>query len=483
MVTLSQIFRRRAAASVLLALSLPLGLVAQQNNQRRPQGQGQAAPEKENSYSEKTAEAFGKLRPLMEAKDFDGILKVLDAIPNPTPYDQTFIQDMRGNVYLNTEQYSKAIAPKEEALKLADAHGFFTPEQTIATVNMLARLIFADAVGIKDNNALQQQLIAKASGYFKRFLDLNTKKVTGDDTLFYAQLLYAQAIANPQKIDMELIRQARQSIENGLLTTLAPKDNVYTFLASLVILEENPLRASEILELTVQKFPQRSALWEQLMASYNQLAVGEKNERAAREYYARAINTIERAQQLGFMKDPKNNYNLVTFYVNAGQPGRATDILHDGLRKATIESTVTNWRILGDQYRQANKDQQAVDALLEGAKLFPKEALLEMQAGDLYRGMDKIKEARDAYRRATQKVDSLTTGKHVPWQNYAYAAMELEDWAEAHRAINEAAKFPEFAKDVQMVNLKGYIDSTVERMAAEAKAKAEEAAAKQNPKK
>jgi hypothetical protein len=46
-----------------------------------------------------------------------------------------------------------------------------------------------------------------------------------------------------------------------------------------------------------------------------------RTRRKIRRYNIRAINTIERAQALGFMKTPRDNYNLFTLYYNIGQYG------------------------------------------------------------------------------------------------------------------------------------------------------------------
>jgi tetratricopeptide (TPR) repeat protein len=211
------------------------------------------------------------------------------------------------------------------------------------------------------------------------------------------------------------------------------------------------------------------------MAAYLQLA-NDKDPAKTKQYYVRAINTIERAQAAGIMTDPKSNYNLVSIYIAAEQYSRATDILYTGLKKGTIESTPNNWRILGSYFQQANKDLQALEALTEAAKLFPKEGMLELQIGEIYRGMEKTKEARDRYRLALQKGN--LEKPHIAYQLLAFAAMELDDWDEANKAVQEAAKFPEFKSDKQMQNLKEHIESTVKERNEAKKAKQADAKTK-----
>lgn len=453
----SHFFRRGTGCLLVLALLLPVARAAEQRHQP----------------SEKAAEAFGKLRELMDKKDWAAIHAVLDNVPNVAPdsYDRALILDMKAKVYLNQEQYSKAIEPLEESIKLSEAKGYFNPEQLLQNINILARLIYAEAVNVKDR-ALQAQLISKAGSYLKRFL-AGTKNPTPDDQMFYAQLLYAQATADEKNINQALIKEARKVIEDGMLKATNPREGFYQLLVALVLQENDLVRASELLELVVQKYPAKKDYWPQLMLAYVQLATSQKDERVARDYYVRAINTVERAQALGLLNDPKNNYNLVTFYIAANQFSKATDLLHAGLRKGQIESSVANWRILGSYYQQADRELDAIQALQEASKLFPKEGMLELHLGEIYRGLEKTKEARDAYRRAVQKKATLEK-PHVAYQLLAYAAMEFEDWDEALMAITEASKFPEFQKDEQMKRLKQHIEQTVRERDEAAKAEKEQ---------
>jgi tetratricopeptide (TPR) repeat protein len=184
---------------------------------------------------------------------------------------------------------------------------------------------------------------------------------------------------------------------------------------------------------------------------------------------------MERAQALGFMNTPRDNYNLVTLYLNAGQFGIATDMLHAGLKNGTIESTVNNWRILGAYYQQANKELQAIDALKEATKLFPDEGSIELLIGQIYQALDKIKDAHDHYIAAVKK-GNIGDKPHLAYLYLAYTAIELADYEGAQKAITEAAKTPDGAKDPQVKSVKDGIEQTIAerdriKAAAEASAK------------
>ncbi|NBV84966.1 MAG: hypothetical protein EBS01_01585, partial [Verrucomicrobia bacterium] len=85
-----------------------------------PQQGGQKQPP---SISEKTSEAFSKLRPLQETQNYKGMLDVLDKVEfKPNSYDEALILDMKAKIFAMTNQFSKAIGPWERAIELSDKY-------------------------------------------------------------------------------------------------------------------------------------------------------------------------------------------------------------------------------------------------------------------------------------------------------------------------------------------------------------------------
>lgn len=458
-------FIARCGAGALLAVVLSASLPAQ--------SQGQ--PEKkQHSLSEKTSEALKNLGPLQAEKKFDDMMKLVDgALTTAAPgsYDRAFLLDIKAKIYLGLDQLSPAIAPWEEAVALHAQHQYFDEKYGNELLLYLAQLIFGEAMNIKEP-ARQVPQINRAGAYLKRYLDA-VPKPSAETQLFYAQLLYQQAAADPNKIDQGLLKQARQAIERTLMSTIQPKESVYKIY--LVILQQQTDAATEsadLLELMTQKFSGNKDYWTALAGTYLNLANAEKNSDRQREYFIRTINTIERAQALGFMKEPKDNYMLFSIYSMVGQISRASDILHSGLKSGGIESTLANWRYLGSYYQQSNKELQAIEALKEAVKLFPKEGMLDFQIGEIYRGLEKTREAREAYKTALAKGN--LEKPLVVWQLLSYASLELDDLDEAKRAIDEAAKLPDFQREQQAKSLRDHINLMIE----ERKIREEDAAKK-----
>lgn len=432
-----------------------------------------SAQEKPNSISEKTGEAFQKLKPLQEAKNYDGMLLVLEGIGatvDPTSYDMALVLDMKAKLYGQKEQFDKSIEAWEAALRISEPKKYFDQKATLEITLYLAQFCYQVGVASKVP-AVQRQYIDKSASYFRKWLAA-TPKPSPDITMFYASILYNQAVVDPKKVDADLLKKARAEVEKGIASSIHPKEGFYVLLLAILQQENDSVHSAETLELLVKNAPQKKDYWPSLWATYlnmaNEATVGDtKDESKARENYVRSINTMERAQALGFMKTPKENLTLVNLYLTAGQYGKATDLLYAGLKNGSIESDQKNWATLGYFYQQANEEKKAIAVLTEAAGLFPKTGAYNLQVGQIYLSMDKTKEAREAFRVAIKR-----GGLDKPYsalQALAYAAFELEDFDEALESVKAAEVFPESQKDTQLPKLKAAIEAGIrEREAAKA---------------
>lgn len=440
--------RRLLGLALALVLALPVA----------------AQEKKEHSFTEKTSEGLKKLGELQQQTPppFPAMLAHVETLitqAGPTSYDMAYLQNIRARILAGMDKYAPAIESWELSLKLSDQFGYFEPKDTNDISLWLSQIIFIEAANLK-NPAQQTAQINKALGYLKRHLD-NTKKPSLDTQALYAQLLYQQAVANEKNIDHARLKEARGVVEKAMLSTLNPKESFYLLLIAIMQQQNEMARASEYLELFLKKFPGKKDYWPVLVQTYISLAQSEKDSEKGRDFYIRAINAMEKAQQLGFMKTPKDNYALVTIYITAGQFSMATELLHKHLKAGTVESTLANWRILGSYYQQASKDAEAIAALKEAIAKFPKEGMLDLQIGEIYRQQEKTKEAREFYTSAINKGNLEKPA--LAYQLLAYTSMELDDFESAKRTMDQLRqKFPDdFNKDPQMKSLSDHIDNTL----------------------
>jgi tetratricopeptide (TPR) repeat protein len=153
-----------------------------------------------------------------------------------------------------------------------------------------------------------------------------------------------------------------------------------------------------------------------------------------------------------------------------GQFGKATEILHSGLRDNSIESEQRNWELLASSYQQVDKPFQAIEALTEGAKHFPKSGQLDYQIAMIYYGLNKSEDAYKHLQTATTKGNLDKPGSVYGFM--AYVCWELGKFPEAKVAVEKALTYPDAQKDTQLPKLKQAIEDAIrEHEAAKANAK------------
>ena len=449
-------FSRPRRPALLAHLLLGLALAA-------PSGLRAAEAAQPPSLSEKAGAAFGQLGKLNETKDWSGMLAVLDAVQpslEPQSYDMFKVLDMKAKLYGQLEQNGKAVDAWSQALAISDAKHFYDAKELQMTLLFLAQFSYTEGSASKVP-AIQQKYSNQAAGFFKRYLQ-NEKKPSPDIQMFYASLIYNQAVADPTKVDTVLLQQAADELHKALYSAIHPKEGIYVLLLAILQQQNKVAESADILEYIVQENPSKKDYWTSLSQTYLALA-GEKDlpPEKVRQFYIRAINTIERAQALGFMATPKDNLYLVNLYLIAGQFTKGTQLLHKGLKAGTIESDVKNWLALGYYYQQANEETTAIAALKEAAALFPTNGQIDVTIAEIYRTQDLLKEARDFYRMGLKKGNLEKPELVLAY--LANAAFTLEEFDEAKAAVDEAyVKYPEdAAKDKYLPQLKAAIESAI----------------------
>lgn len=433
---------------------------------------GGAPEKKQHSYSEKLSEAFGKLKPLQDAQDWNGMLKLLDSVPAvPGSYDEASILNTKARIYAATSKYAEALKAWERVIQLSDQHEYFAEKDMLEVIFFLAQLNAQEATTQKDPK-LSKPYFVKSVGYFRRFIKA-TPKPSPDVISTYASILYYTAVSDPANPDQALLKETREIIDRALTTSIKPKEGFYQLLLALLQQQNDMVGSADLLELVLKQAPTKKDYWSMLFAIYLQLndKNRDKDPTAAREYLVRAIITLERAQALGFLNTPKDNMNLVSFYLLANQFSKGTELLYTGMKKGTIESIPHNWRILGRYYQEANMNTQAVAVLEEATKLFPTNGEMEVQIAQIYLQMEDTKSANRHAKLANKKGNFEGSKPYSVHYLEAYTAFELGNLDESNNALLAAEKFEEHKKDSQFARLREVVREALEEKANKLKPK------------
>jgi tetratricopeptide (TPR) repeat protein len=408
-----------------------------------------SAPDNPPELSEKIVGGVTALSAQFEAQKWDDALKSIDVLLAKTEansFDRAFLCSLKAQILGSKGNYAEAIEPLETALRIADelqlfrfSHPLPIGEQDML-VN-LASLYVADATSPGKSIEAQRADYSKAQVYGHRLIDV--KKPTVDAQSMWARIIYSQAVLEPTKIDMTLMKQASVEAEKALYLVIKPKEDTYTLLLATLQQLGDTKRCADLLELMVKKFPNNKSYWPMLFNTYVSLqGSGDKS------YDLSAVVALERAQAAGQMVANKDNFMLAGLYYNIQQYAFAADLLEKGLRNGKIDSEQKNWELLAASYQQMNKDSRAAEVFLEAIKLFPKSPNLELQVGQIYYNNDKHDDAYKHFLAAVNK------GLEHPGQTLvliSYLALEDKRLDDALSAAEKAVAADPKSKEAQNI--------------------------------
>jgi len=431
------------------------------------------------SLNEDTSAAFQNIKPLLDAKNWDGALAILDGIiakNKPDSYDTFVAQDTEAKIYFQgKENPLKAVTLWEGMMNVLSQHtDYLVPKDAIQHEQFVAQGCYMVALGLKANDPRQREYYDRSIAHMTKWI-AQTPKPRQEDRLFYTSLLYYKAVSNPDHADAVYLSKAREQIELAFKSEIKPREPFYQIYVVILQQQGETELATHYLEYLVSVHPQSRDYWLQLMAAYNNLAgSSDKNPDKQRAYYARAILTVERAQKLGFLNSPKDNYNLVTLYNQVSQFGVATELMYEGLKNGKIENDLKNWEVLAYFYLQVNRELQAISVLKEAAEIpqFSEMGEINKQIAEIYYGLDNTQEVYNNCKIAVTK-GNLGAKTYSTYQLLSFSAYSLGKYEDALEACDKAMSFKNApVKDLARLK-QGIKEAIAAREAVKAQAKAQ----------
>lgn len=396
--------------------------------------------------SQKVSAELGKLRDLIEAKNYVASLALINRLfpaAAKDSYDRTLLSQIKAQIFLTEGRYTDAIAPLKEALRIGESRGHFSATTLPDSLFLLAQLHQQQASELK-NAARQRTLLDQAIAYLNRWRTKVTKS-TVEAELFTASLYYQRATLTPERVDAKALGEARLAAEEGLLLKTQPPASLYVFLLAIHQQRGELAEAAELLELLVEKNPDTAGNWQQLTSTYLTLASNSSNEREGDRHRLRALLSIERAQARGFLATPAEHFNVVALLLGLRQLEPAIALLEQGLADGRLESTRRNWELLASAYQQTRRDPLAIATLEKAVRALPEEGQLEFTLAQLHYAGTRIKEARNHLKLAIKKGRLDKPGQARLF--LAYVSYELQDHKDALRWARDAAKFDDVKKE------------------------------------
>lgn len=324
------------------------------------------------SMSEATYKKLSEAQELIDAKDYQSALSVLNGMlerqkgMNGNEIGQ--VENMLGFIYFSLEDYDKAIGAYQKVL----AQGENIPEGLeVTTLYTLAQLSFV-ADRYQDALNYMQQWLTKANN-------------PGPDPHIFMGQVYYQMKDFPNAI-----AQIEKGIAIAKERDIAVKENWWALLNYLYYEQENWPKVLEILEILVRDFPKRE-YWVRLAG-----ILGQEGDEKGQVY------AMEGAYELGFLDRERDLLTLSGLLMQESVPIRAAWVMKKGFDDGIIERTSDNLRSYGQALQLADEVDDAIPVFEEAAKLSD-DGKIDDRLSQLYLDADEYKKCVDAAQRAIDK--------------------------------------------------------------------------------
>ncbi|MBA4503083.1 tetratricopeptide repeat protein [Marinobacterium marinum] len=310
----------------------------------------------------------------------DKVLKALSGKELSAPA-KAYVLQFRGNLALVRQQEKTALKHFSAAYAL-DALPAVDQRRVLHTVAQLQLSQEQWRAGVNSMSAWIGQVRAKGT---------KAERVRAEDYLMLAQG-YSQ---------LEQWAQVIAPVKTAIrMKGRAPEDWYKLQLAAHFELKQWK-GATAVLELLVNRYPQRASYWEQLASVYQ-----------IRDRHADALSTLRAAWLAGKFKQERQYIWLSQLFLQQGLPQRAAELLQESMAAKKVRRTLKHERLLAQTQLQA--------------KMY--------DAG------------RGTLERIAQRKPDYST-----WRQLAYLDMQLRHWDAMKRSIDQAVAFKPDAAELYLL--------------------------------
>jgi tetratricopeptide (TPR) repeat protein len=195
-----------------------------------------------------------------------------------------------------------------------------------------------------------------------------------EGVIFYATLLVDRAQVGDPAAAPLVLEEANFHIERGMVRIPEPPEMYFFLQAACLQGLARYAETAEVMERMVAQRPDRADYWEHLYSMY-----------AAEQRDLRALLTIERAQEHGFMLSSTDQNNRVSHYYNLGRYEKVIELLERGLPEDTTANAESMWALLGFACQQTGRVARAIEVYQEAGRRYEASRYDLMAANLLYR--------------------------------------------------------------------------------------------------
>jgi tetratricopeptide (TPR) repeat protein len=338
----------------------------------------EAAERRSNAQQTKQAQAVSKevydritkAQELVDAKDYPGALKLLNALYNPdelTEYEQANVLNYIGFVYFNMDDVPNAMRTYEKMVAIPSLE----PQLLKQTTYTLAQLY------------TMEEQYSKALASLDKWFVMETNPAP-EPFILKAQNLYQLRRYN------DMIQPIENAMQIAVARDKPVKEDWYVLLNFAYFQQENYRKVRDIQKILLQSWPKKN-YWFSLAGAFTEL--GEDQNLMNAYASAHAQNMLEKESEL---------ITMAQLYMQRETPYLAATLMEKEMAAGRIQKDGKNYRLLSQAWQLAQEDAKAIPALKEAARL-TSDGELDVRLGNAYLNIGEYDECVTAVSNGIRK--------------------------------------------------------------------------------
>ena len=359
------------------------------------------------AVSKEVYDRIQKAQEMVDAKDYDGALKLLNSLYSPdklTEYEQSNVLNYIGFVYYNMDDTANAIRTYERMLAIPSLEEQLAKQTTYT----LAQLYTMEE---QYNKALQT---------LDKWFMLETNPAP-EPFILKAQNLYQvnrySDMIEPIENAMRIARERDKEV----------KEDWYVLLNFAYFQQENYRMVRDIQKTLLVNWPKKR-YWFSLAGAYTELGEDEN-----------LINAYAAAYDQAMLEKESELVTMAQLYMQREVPYKAGVLLEEEMERGRVSKNAKNYRLLSQAWQLSMEDEKAIPALTEAARL-SSDGELDVRLGNAYLNTSQ-------YGKCVQAVEAGIRKGGLKSPDNAQVSLGMclynqQKYNTAIRAFQEAAKTP-----------------------------------------
>ncbi len=359
------------------------------------------------AVSKEVYDKIAKAQEAVDAQDYQGALKMLNALYNPdklTEYEQANVLNYIGFVYYNMDDITNAIRTYDRMIAVPSLEETMKKQITYT----LAQLYTMEEQYAKALVTLDQWFL----------LELNPAP---EPFILKAQNLYQVTRYS------EMIKPIEDAMRVAEARNKPAKEDWYVLLNFAYFQQEDYTKVRDIQKILLVGWPKKR-YWFSLAGAFTELGEDEN-----------LINAYAAANDQRMLEKESELVTMAQLFLQREVPYKAATLLETEMQSGRVTKTAKNYRLLSQAWQLSMEDEKAIPALHEAARL-SEDGELDVRLGNAYLNIGKYEDCAKSVRNGIRK-GGLKSPDNAQI-SLGMCLYNLREYRNAIKAFDQAAKTP-----------------------------------------